>query len=193
MTLKCIVNGSNMEDISCVSINDCYAIYFRIHEVNRKIMLYRKEDELNHALMLSGTIPIFVEPVTTTSDDMKEYLGLNRDYLQIVSTSKEFLAELFISYPTIDLGLLETSGKYLDVTEDDYYISFIILKHADDCGQRIKELREKNSTLRIYISCVAHTCTEYEIRQYIRWKPDGIIVDPHRVEKINKLVSLYTK
>jgi len=184
--MKCIIDSNDLEDISCATIDGWFGVFFRAQERDENVMIYRKDEHLTYACMISGDMPLFVQPVTPYTDIMTHFLVLNQNSVRVVSTDKNFLMELFISYPTMELGLIEEPGTYLELEDGDYFVSFVILQRADDCRQRIQQLRDKHSNIQIYINDVR---MESHVRQCVSWEADGMIIPQSRAGMVQKMLE----
>jgi len=179
---KCIVDLGGIEGISEAAINDCYAVYLRLWSQEDKVMIYRTDDDLDIAVALSGTLPIFTELKEPYSDKWKASIIKNGMFMHIASEDKEIIHELYISSPSLTLGLIEPPYRCLEITEHDFFISYVILNYTSTNRARVFSWREKHPDVTIYIRGIT---TEQQTQHALAWKVDGIITN------CSKLVTEY--
>jgi hypothetical protein len=182
--MKCILDCRDIVDVGYAAINNCDMIYCRIHDVNGKIMLYKKDFFMDEIIFVSVNLQIIVEPVSPISDEMIDYLLTNSFKFWVVSKDRQLIKELYIKNCTMTLGLLE-EDKYLELTDQDFIVSFVILLFADDIMSRMKNFRDEWRNVNFYCYNVksensAGTCKRAEL--------DGVLFTKSLISRLKDYV-----
>lgn len=177
MSIECIVNAYGMEAISQAAIHNCHGVLFRIHEENEKVKIIPIQDELETAIILAGSIPLWIDIKGPVGSNIERNVAVNYDDMMVASESKDTIRELYISYPKATYGLVEPQRGCLELDPDDYFVDFAILNFAD--FQRTDYLkyqfwRKKWPDVRIYAAGVYKV---EHVDMCFFWKVDGIVTD----------------
>jgi hypothetical protein len=181
--MKCILDCRDIADVGYAAINNCDMIYCRIHDVNGEIMLYKKDCFMDDVLFVSGNLPIIVEPVSTISDKMIHYLLTNSFKFWVVSKDRQLIKELYIKNCSMTLGLLE--DKYLELTEQDFIVSFVILMFADDIISRMKKFRDEWCNVNFHCYNVK---SESSVGTCKRAELDGVVFTESLISRLKDYV-----
>jgi hypothetical protein len=181
--MKCILDCRDISDIGYAAINSCDMIYCRIHDVNGKIMLYKKGNFMDDVLCMSGNLPIIVEPISPISDEMIDYLLTNSFKFWVVCKDHQLIKELYIKNCTMTLGLLEE--KYLELTDQDFFVSFVILAFTDNIMIRTKKLRDDCRDVNFYCYNVK---SENSVRTCKRAELDGVLFNKYLISRLKSYV-----
>lgn len=185
-----IITGSNISDILTAVNNGCYGIYYKIHDNGKDICLYMLLEKLKDIITISGKLPIFVEPVEPFTDNLYKFLIQNKNSLNVVSSNKEFLANLYIKCPGILLGFIEkTHDNMLQLNSNEHFLDFVVLNYSNSVFTRIEQIRNKFPDIHIYVYDVIDS---YHIRKCFNWQIKGVIMESHRIKNLKKVIDEMT-
>ena len=156
-----------------------------MHENNNKVKLYNSQEDLENVIVLAGSFPIWINVQGTLGTEIERYISNSNDKMMVCSDNKEIIQELFISYPNITYGLVEPKNRYLELSQKDYFVSFVILNFVNfENSDHHKFLfwREKHPNVRIYARGVLKPD---HVRLCRFWNVDGIIADKPQMVQDN--------
>lgn len=178
MSLQCIVDLGGIQGISRAVVDGCDGTLLRVWKQNNKAMIYRTDEELSLALLLSSGLPLVIELVHPFGSEIIEVLKKNPEQLMIASEDKEIIHEMYISRHTLTLGVIELPRSCLELTPSDFFISFVILNYATLRRDVVERWMDNHPSVKIYVRGVY---TEESVRHCKDWNVYGIITNRNKI------------
>lgn len=185
--MKCVVNGNDMSVLLSAVIGNCHGITLRIHDCGGKIMIYLQNEEIEYVVDMTGSMPIFIEPMKPYTEELNEFILRMKDNIYVISDDKNYLSDLFISCPELNIGYIEQPRKrMLDLDDSVFFIKMIILHYNDGLLDRIKQLRESWPEVVIFINNV---CKVEQVTRCMMWEVDGVMFEQQRIEMVQHTLT----
>lgn len=179
MSLECIIDLGGFESISHAVINDCEGVWLRVDETNN-------EEDFTFTTVLSGTFLIFIDLISPCSRKIREIMYNYKEFINISSENKSIIRELYISNQMLNLGYIEPRRSYLELTDKDYFLNFIVLNYETFTRKRFIDLKNLYPNLNIYIRNVANVD---QVEHCRLWGVHGIIT--HNGKMVKNYLSIF--